>query len=39
MNVEEMNLELLESRLEQEAVTALAATTQGLPIECWCGNK
>jgi len=39
MNVEEMNLELLESRLEQESVTALGATTQGLPIECWCDNK
>lgn len=35
---ETLNLEVLESRLEMEAVSSQAAAPW-LPIECWCDNK
>ncbi len=35
---ETLDLEVLESRLEMEAVSSQAAKPW-LPIECWCDNK
>lgn len=38
-DIDALNIEELEARLEMEALAMTGAEQLGLPYECWCDNR